>query len=213
MTKMTLTERGSMMAGIRAIDAQCAQRGLAQLFDGQALLLLQAADQGEGRNFDEAHDMLNELEARVGLDVSLTRAALGPQYLQVPGFVEWSTGGGCTALGKTLGDGHYILITDAEGGERASGNAKTVGLGVYDAEGCPEGDAEEIGVEDIPGYVEAAAVKYKRPPAETDEPLREALQGIEALTRYASGTNPDQQRLAKVCQIARAGLNRPPSET
>jgi hypothetical protein len=35
---------------------------------------------------------------------------------------------------------------------------------------------------------------------------RRALQGIEALTRYASGTTPEYQRLAKVCQIARAAI-------
>lgn len=29
-----------------------------------------------------------------------------------------------------------------------------------------------------------------------------ALEGVEALTRYATGTGPDQQRLAKVCRIA-----------
>lgn len=46
---------------------------------------------------------------------------------------------------------------------------------------------------------------------EPHEQLVEALRGIEALTRYATGTTPDQKRLAKVCMIAR-GVHKAPGE-
>lgn len=55
------------------------------------------------------------------------------------GFAETQTGGGCTALERTLPDGSYLLITD-DGGCETPRTVKTeVLVGLY------EDDGEEAG--------------------------------------------------------------------
>lgn len=155
--KTDTREKPNVMTAIRELDKQLARRRLPLVYDDQALTLLQAADQGEGRAFDDAHDMLDRMERANALNVSMAREALGPRYLSVKGFTPYHTGGGCMALMKELPDGGYVLITDVDDAALPRGNVIEVAIGRYDSDGCVFGEtatspgmtAEVIDVTDI----------------------------------------------------------------
>lgn len=169
-TKQDAFTRQSMTAAIHELDAQCACRGLTPFDDEQSLLLLQALDMGEGRLFDEAHDMLDDLEARCGLNVDSARAALGVRHMSVVGFAWYNMGGGNSALRKLLTSGAYILVTDADDEcSIPSGSANRVAIGLYGANGDPIVDAvivETSGIETHVKTLVAIARNFLKQPAE-----------------------------------------------
>tara|TARA_R110000787_G_scaffold49454_9_gene118602 strand:- start:1229 stop:1558 length:330 start_codon:yes stop_codon:yes gene_type:complete len=59
------------------------------------------------------------------------------ERLEVDGFTQYNTGGGCMALHKSLEDGSEILITDHETSIPAK-ESETVLIGFYDKDGDDE---------------------------------------------------------------------------
>lgn len=51
------------------------------------------------------------------------------------GFRTWNTGGGCTAFGRTLADGRYVLITQAEDAVAPNEQTTEFTVGLYDKGG------------------------------------------------------------------------------
>lgn len=51
------------------------------------------------------------------------------------GFRTWDTGGGCTAFGRTLADGRYVLITEAEDAVAPTAETTEFTVGLYDKGG------------------------------------------------------------------------------
>lgn len=89
----------------------------------------------------EAHRMLDDLRDRVGYDVETLRAGL-PPWSKLREVIEsyshryeFTTGGGCMAIGIPCADGSYVQITDLDGSAIPEDTAEAVLVGRYDSEG------------------------------------------------------------------------------
>ena len=89
----------------------------------------------------EAHRMLDDLRDRVGYDVEALRATLPPRSKLrevIESYThryEFTTGGGCMAIGIPCVDGSYVQITDLDGSAIPEDADEVVLVGRYDSEG------------------------------------------------------------------------------
>lgn len=75
------------------------------------------------------------------------------EQLEVEGFTQYHTGGGCMALQKSLDDGSEILITDHETSIPAK-ESETVLIGFYDKDGNDQ-YYENVPIDSIPSVLNA----------------------------------------------------------
>jgi hypothetical protein len=116
--------------------------------------------------FAEAHNMLDDMEARLGFDVLVPRTLLGSKIktllVTYPNLSEISTGGNCTALshpidGPAVATVGYLLITEVYDALAPNDSAEFVNVGVYMHAGDDdvETKSETIRLDDLPAWIES----------------------------------------------------------